>query len=78
MTAERGFPSEAGQPYGRAIVTIGAGAKLNRDALHAALWDRDPRISVSKIGDDRIALNPQTLEPGEDDLVLAAIRELLG
>ncbi len=78
VTAERGFPSEAGQPYGRAIVTIGAGAKLDRDALHAALWDRDPRISVSKIGDDRIALNPQTLEPGEDDLVLAAIRELLG
>ena len=78
VTAVRGFPSEAGQPYGRAIVTLGGDAKLDRDALHAALWDRDPRISVSKIGDDQIALNPQTLEPGEDAIVLAAIRELLG
>jgi uncharacterized pyridoxal phosphate-dependent enzyme len=74
----RGYPSEAGQPYGRAIVTVGADAKLDRDALHAALWDRDPRIAVSKLGDDQVALNPQTLEPGEAEIVLAAIRELLG
>lgn len=78
VTAVRGYPSEAGQPHGRAIVTIGAGARLDRDALHAALWDRDPRIAVSKLGDDRIALNPQTLEPGEAEIVLGAIRELLG
>jgi L-seryl-tRNA(Ser) seleniumtransferase len=78
VVAERGFPSEAGQPHGRAIVTIGEDAKLDRDALHAALWDRDPRIAVSKLGDDQIALNPQTLEPGEGEIVLAAIRELLG
>ena len=77
VTAVRGFPSEAGQPYGRAIVTIGEGAKLDRDALHAALWDRNPRISVSKIGEDQVALNPQTLEPGQDAIVLTAIRELL-
>jgi L-seryl-tRNA(Ser) seleniumtransferase len=78
VIAERGFPSEAGQPHGRAIVTIGEGARLDRDALVAALWDRDPRIAVSKLREDQIALNPQTLEPGEDAVVLAAIRELLG
>lgn len=78
VIAERGYPSEAGQPHGRAIVTIGEGARLDRDALVAALWDRDPRIAVSKLGDDQIALNPQTLEPGEAEIVLNAIRELLG
>lgn len=78
VVAERGFPSEAGQPYGRAIITIEEGARLDRDALHEALWERNPRIAVSTIGERQIALNPQTLEPGEPELVLAAIRELLG
>jgi hypothetical protein len=27
---------------------------------------------------DAVALNPQTLEPGEDEIVLAALRRLLG
>jgi L-seryl-tRNA(Ser) seleniumtransferase len=78
VVAERGFPSEAGQPYGRAVLTIGEGARLDRDALHEALWDRDPRIAVSKLGGNQVALNPQTLEAGEAEQVLAAIRELLG
>jgi L-seryl-tRNA(Ser) seleniumtransferase len=78
VVVERGYPSEAGQPHGRAIVTLEDDARLNRDALHDALWDRNPRIAVSKLDERQIALNPQTLEPGEAELVLAAIRELLG
>jgi L-seryl-tRNA(Ser) seleniumtransferase len=78
VIAERGFPSEAGQPHARAILTVDDDARLGRDALHDALWDRNPRIAVSKIGERQIALNPQTLEPGEPELVLDAIRELLG
>ncbi|HYH11592.1 MAG TPA: aminotransferase class V-fold PLP-dependent enzyme [Thermomicrobiales bacterium] len=77
VVAERGYPSEAGQPYGRAILTIEDDARLDRDALHDALWDRNPRIAVSKLGERQVALNPQTLEPGEAELVLTAIRELL-
>ncbi len=77
VIAERGYPSEAGQPHGRAILTIGDDARLARDALHDALWDHHPRIAVSRLGDDQIALNPQTLEPGEDRIVLDAIRSLL-
>ena len=76
VAAERGFPSEAGQPHARAILTIGDRARFGRDTLHDALWDQNPRIAVSKIGDNQIALNPQTLEPGEDRLVLDAIRAL--
>lgn len=77
VIAERGYPSEAGQPHGRAILTLGEGARLDRDALHWALWDRNPRIAVAKLRDDQIALNPQTLEPGEAKVVLDAIRSLL-
>ena len=36
-----------------------------------------PRIAVSPVSADAIALNPQTLEPGEDRLVLDALRAVL-
>ena len=77
VTVERGYPSEAGQPHGRAIVRLASPCPVSRDALVAALWDQDPRIAVGSVGEDAIALNPQTLEPGEDELVLAAIRQVL-
>ena len=77
VRAERGYPSEAGQPHGRAIVRLGPGCALPRPELIAALWDMDPRIAVSEFGADAIALNPQTLDPGEDQLVLDALRRLL-
>ena len=53
-------------------------ARLTRDAAVDALWNRNPRIAVNPVGDDAIALNPQTLEPGEDTIVLEALREVLG
>ena len=77
VTAERRYPSEAGQPHSRAIVHLGPGSRLGRTELVAALWDADPRIAVSEVDSDAIALNPQTLEPGEDQLVLDALRRLL-
>lgn len=80
VIAKRSFPSEVGQPFARVILTIGPEAPLGRKALIAALWDRDPRIAVSemRVGEDQIALNPQTLEPGEAETVLAAIRNVWG
>ncbi len=77
VIVERGYPSEAGQPHGRAILTIGPEARIGRDALHDALWGQNPRIAVASVGNDQIALNPQTLEPGEAEIVIGAIRELL-
>jgi L-seryl-tRNA(Ser) seleniumtransferase len=78
ITAERSYPSEAGQPHGRTVVTIGPDAAVTRDAAIDALWERNPRIAVSPIGDDAIALNPQTIEDGEEQIVLSALREVLG
>jgi uncharacterized pyridoxal phosphate-dependent enzyme len=77
VTVERGFPSEAGQPHGRAIVEVGPETGWNRDELVEALWRNDPAIAVAADGARAIALNPQTLQDGEDALVLAALRRLL-
>ncbi|MGN6813878.1 MAG: aminotransferase class V-fold PLP-dependent enzyme [Thermomicrobiales bacterium] len=77
VRAERGYPSEAGQPHSRAIIHIGPPCPLTRDDVVAALWAQDPRIAVASVGDDAIALNPQTLEPGEAEQVLTALRQVL-
>jgi L-seryl-tRNA(Ser) seleniumtransferase len=77
VTVERRFPSEAGQPHARAVVHFGPASPLARDAVVAALWDGNPRIAVSTLGDDGIALNPQTLEPGEADQVMAGLRNVV-
>jgi uncharacterized pyridoxal phosphate-dependent enzyme len=78
VTAERGYPSEAGQPHPRAILHISSEAGVSRDELVERLWDRNPRIAVSEDEAVNIALNPQTIGPGEEKLVLQAIREELG
>ena len=75
VIVERGYPSEAGQPHSRAILRL----KSDRDELVRQLFEGDPKISVGTYGlpDNAIALNPQTLQPGEDKLVLEALLKLL-
>jgi L-seryl-tRNA(Ser) seleniumtransferase len=53
------------------------GSAIGRTELLDALWAADPRIAVGQVEPDAIALNPQTLEPGEDQIVLDALRRLL-
>jgi len=77
VTATRGYPNEAGQPFGRAIVRIDPARGLTRDQVVAALLAGDPAVAVGAIDADCIALNPQTVEPGEEELVLAAVRRVL-
>jgi L-seryl-tRNA(Ser) seleniumtransferase len=77
VSVERGFPSEAGQPMARAIVTLDGEAKLTATELTDALWGLNPRIAVSQLDDASIALNPQTLEGDQDVVVAEAIRDLL-
>ncbi|GAA1579366.1 hypothetical protein GCM10009804_39930 [Kribbella hippodromi] len=76
VVVERGYPSEAGQPHSRAVLRL----VRDRDEIVQALWDGDPRISVGTYGlpADAIALNPQTLQPGEEKVVLDAVVRLLG
>ena len=75
VVVERGYPSEAGQPHSRAVLRLPG----TRDEVIKQLWDGNPRIAVGTFGlpDDAIALNPQTLQPGEPELVLQALHTIL-
>ena len=77
VTVESSYPSEAGQPHSRAVVRFAPPCKLSRDEVVEALWAGNPRIAVSPHGTDGIALNPQTIEAGEGEAVLKALRAVL-
>ena len=77
VSVDRGFPSEAGQPHGRTIMTLDDTAKLTAPELIQALWDGEPCIAVNAFGTGSVALNPQSIEDGEDVIVVEAIRALL-
>jgi seryl-tRNA(Sec) selenium transferase len=76
LALERTDVGHCGQRVPRLL--LGIGDRGRRDALIAALWERDPRIAVLPETEGRLALSPQLLGPGEPQLVLAAVRSLLG
>jgi len=70
LSAVREELNEAGQPVPRVLVTA-PGA----DQVRATLWGGDPRIHVLRASADGFYLTPDTLAPGEADLVTARILE---
>ena len=79
VSARRDFPNEAGQPLPRSLVTVNpAETGLDRDAVIDKLWSGDPRIAVAPAGTDAFYLNPMTLEPGEERVVLERLLGILG
>lgn len=70
LTAAREELNEAGQPIPRVLVTA-PGA----DELRAELWDGDPRVHVLRATADSFYLTPDTLEPGQAELVADRILE---
>ena len=79
VRVDREFPSEAGQPYPRAYVHLSEPSPWTPDAVVDALWEGSPRISVvaPPNAPGVVALNPQTLEPGQDEIVMRRLREVL-
>jgi L-seryl-tRNA(Ser) seleniumtransferase len=78
LAAERSYPNEAGQPLPRCCLTIDASQTgITRDALVDALLAGDPAIAVAPYRESEIQLNPMTLEPGEEVLVLSRLCEIL-
>ena len=77
VTAERGFPSEAGQPHARTIVRLDAGFRKTRDEVVDELRTGDVWIEVAALEPNAIALNPQTLTRQEADVVAARLRQVL-
>jgi L-seryl-tRNA(Ser) seleniumtransferase len=68
VSARRLDVNEAGQPVPRLEVTLGADHPAS-DVI-AKLWDGDPRIAVLAGGDHNFFVTPDTLVPGEADVVL--------
>ncbi|MBZ0293512.1 MAG: aminotransferase class V-fold PLP-dependent enzyme [Anaerolineae bacterium] len=71
LKAVRDFPNEAGQPLPWTLVTVDAAALgMTRDEIVQALAEGDPPVMVAPAGEDGIHLNPMTLQPGQEKIVL--------
>jgi len=82
VAARRDWPNEAGQPLPRARVSLGAEARLNREALLERLRQGDPAIELSGApaeGEEGagVYVNPQDLREGDEVLIALALREAL-
>ncbi|HZO89430.1 MAG TPA: aminotransferase class V-fold PLP-dependent enzyme [Chthonomonadaceae bacterium] len=78
VSARRDYPNEAGQPLPRSLVVIDAAvAGVSRDQVVARLAADSPSIAVASAGAEALYLNPMTLEPGEETIVLERLAEAL-
>ena len=83
LSARRSFPSEAGQPMPRAEIVLDEAAlqerrpALTRDDLLAQLRDGEPSIALSPAGAGGVYLNPQTLEPGQEQIIVQRIIQIV-
>jgi L-seryl-tRNA(Ser) seleniumtransferase len=78
VTARRSFPSEAGQPMPRAEICLDQDALglTGRDLL-ARLREGTPSVALQPAGPNGVYINPQTLEPGQERIVVEAILRAL-
>ena len=79
ITARRSFPSEAGQPMPRAEITLDDEAALGitRDEVMAQLREGSPSIILAEAGAHGLYVNPQTLTPGQEQIIIGRIMEIL-
>ena len=71
VSARRDFPSEAGQPMPRALLRFDPERLgFDRDEVVRRLHEGDPYVEVANAGPDGIWINPQTLEDGEEKIVI--------
>jgi L-seryl-tRNA(Ser) seleniumtransferase len=77
-SARRRFPSEAGQPMPRAeIIFDEQNLGLKRDEILTKLRDGEPSIALAGAGTNGVFVNPQTLEPGQEKIIVNRIREII-
>lgn len=77
-TARRSFPSEAGQPMPRAEIIINEQVLgMGRDRVLELLRRGEPAIDLAPAGEDGVYVNPQTLKPGEAEIIAERLRQVL-
>ncbi len=75
--AERSFPNEARQPLPRCHVVFDA-AHHQRDRIVEMMLNDEPGIAITAgPNSDDVYLNPMTLEPGEEGIVLRRLVDVL-
>ncbi|MBE0698801.1 MAG: aminotransferase class V-fold PLP-dependent enzyme [Anaerolineaceae bacterium] len=78
VQAQRSFPSEAGQPMPRAELLLDeAVLGVSRDEILNRLMDGEPAVALAPAGANGLFVNPQTLRPGEEKIVIERIKESL-
>ena len=78
IRARRSFPSEAGQPMPRAELLFDELAlDITRDEILRRLYQGSPAISLAPSGKDGLFINPQTLQPGEEQIIVERIKALI-
>jgi D-glucosaminate-6-phosphate ammonia-lyase len=78
ITAQRSFPNEAGQPMPRAEIHFDEQALgVSRDELLGRLLQGEPAVFLSPAGADGVYVNPQTLHPGQEMIVVERIKAAL-
>lgn len=78
VQAERSFPNGAGQAVPRAKVNLDVDrVGITGDEIVQRLLDGEPSIAVVPNGPTSIYLNPYTLNPGEEKIVLEHLLALL-
>lgn len=78
ISARRGFPNEAGQPLPRVEIVLDEDtAGISRDDLLHELSSGSPAIVLAPAGANGIYINPQTLVPGQEKVIVERIRAIL-
>lgn len=77
VSACRDFPGEAGRPLPRVIVSLHAGGTLTGASLRDALLASETPVDVAIAGDRSIYLNPELLQPGEEETVVVSVQRVL-
>ena len=68
---------EAGQPTPRALIRLLPPIAGRRDEILAALRAHPPRVELLPEGDDSLYLAPETLVPGEEEIVTRRLGAVL-
>jgi uncharacterized pyridoxal phosphate-dependent enzyme len=75
-SVRRSFPSEAGQPMPRAEIIVEA-SEITRDEILTQLREGKPSIALAPAGTNGVYLNPQTLSPGQEKIIVERLKQIL-
>ena len=78
VAARRDYPNEAGRPLPYALLEFDPTViDLSAAEIKQQLWEGDPPIAVSSAGSSGLHLTPDTLQPGEAEIIAEQLKQIL-